>query len=520
MTMQQNKRILLAILDGWGLGQQPEADAIAQADTPTFDRLWEEYPHATLTTFGEEVGLPEGQMGNSEVGHLNIGAGRVVYQELARINKAVREGELARHEKLQAALAYAKKEQRAVHIMGLVSDGGVHAHINHLLGLCDIVTEQQVPQTYIHAFTDGRDCDPKSGVGFLRTLLQHIDQQLVQLASITGRYYAMDRDKRWERIKVAYDCLVHGQGEATQDPLLLVQQRYEAGETDEFLKPIVRTDDAGKPIGQIQTGDVLICFNFRPGRPREILEVLTQKDRPEQGMQRLDLYYLTMTRYDETFAGIEVLFEKPNISNTLGEILAKAGKTQLRMAETEKYPHVTFFFNGGQEKAFQGEKRIMINSPKVATYDLQPEMSAPEVTAALLEQMASYQPDFICINYANTDMVGHTGVFEAAKKAAKTVDDCLARVLEQAERTGYELLIIADHGNSDYLINADGSPNTAHSKNLVPLIFVSSDKSAIQLSSGKLGDIAPTILSRMGLDIPAEMDGEVLINEKTTTIEQ
>ena len=506
------KKVMLLILDGWGYGEKKEADAIANANTPVMDSLKKTYPNSTLVTHGEKVGLPDGQMGNSEVGHLNIGAGRIVYQELLRINKAVESGELQKHPVLLDAFRYAKENDKPVHFMGLVSDGGVHSHINHLLALCDATQQQGLEKVYVHAFMDGRDTDPKSGEGYLKKLTQHIDNQKVKLASVIGRYYAMDRDKRWERIKLAYDLLVHGKGEKTSDPLAAVRKRYAAGETDEFLKPIVCVDEKGLPIASIKDGDVLICFNFRTDRPREISTVLTQKDMPEFGMKKLKLRYVTMARYDETFKNIDVIFEKENLHNTLGEVLSKNGLTQTHIAETEKYPHVTFFFNGGREAPFAGETRIMIPSPKVATYDLQPEMSALEITAAIKEDITKHQPNFICLNFANTDMVGHTGVWEAAMKAAETVDTCLGELLEVGKKYGYQAIIIADHGNSDYLVNEDGSPNTAHSMNPVPFIYVSdNDPETIAVKDGKLADIAPTILSLMGIDAPEEMDGEVLI---------
>jgi len=509
------KRLMLVILDGWGLGQRPDADAIHLADTPYFDELMKTRPNATLLTYGEEVGLPDGQMGNSEVGHLNIGAGRIVYQELARINKAIRDRDLHQNKALLEALRYAREHNKAVHLMGLVSDGGVHSHVNHLKALCDIADEQGNEQVYIHAFTDGRDCDPKSGKGFIKDLLDHIGPKSPELASVIGRYYAMDRDKRWERIADAYQLLVHGTGEVVTDVLTTMQHRYDNGETDEFLKPMVMVDDKGNPTATIANDDVLICFNFRTDRPREISTVLTQKAMPDYHMEPLSLRYLTMTRYDDTFEGVEVLFHKEDIKNTLGEVLAKAGKTQVRIAETEKYPHVTFFFNGGREKEFDGERRIMINSPKVATYDLQPEMSAYEVTDAIVSDIEENQPDFICLNYANADMVGHTGVMEAARKAAETVDTCLKRLVETGQKHGYEAIIIADHGNSDMIRNEDGSPNTAHTKNPVPILFVSESAADASVSDGKLGDIAPTILHRLGMDAPQEMDGDILI--KTTS---
>jgi 2,3-bisphosphoglycerate-independent phosphoglycerate mutase len=507
----ENKRVLLVILDGWGHGPKPEVSAIAQADTPFVDSLYDQYPHAELTTFGEAVGLPEGQMGNSEVGHLNIGAGRVVYQELARINKAVRERELHQNPVLLETLRYAKANGKALHLFGLVSDGGVHSHHAHLAALCAIAAENGLEKIFIHAFTDGRDTDPKSGLGFIRELLDWVEPTGAQLASVVGRYYAMDRDKRWERTKLAYDLLVHGKGEAATDALQAIAARYAAGETDEFLKPIVCVDAQGQPLATIAEGDAVICFNFRTDRPRQITTVLTQKDLPEHGMNSLKLYYTTMTRYDETYQGLHVLFTKDDVANTLGQVLSHAGKTQVRIAETEKYPHVTFFFNGGREAPFEGERRIMIPSPKVATYDLMPEMSAIEITAAIVADIEQHQPDFICLNYANTDMVGHTGVFAAAMKAAETVDACLRRLLETALKHRYEAIIIADHGNSDYMVNDDGSPHTAHTMNPVPIFYVSSQPQADRIKDGKLGDIAPTILTLFGMDIPKEMDGEVLI---------
>ncbi len=507
-----SQKALLVILDGWGIGQRPEADAIAQANTPVYDRIYRDCPHATLVTYGEDVGLPEGQMGNSEVGHLNIGAGRVVYQSFARINKAIRDGELAKLEKLQNALAYARENNKAVHLIGLVSDGGVHSHLNHLLRLCDITTEAGNKQVFIHAFTDGRDVAPDSGKGFLKTLTEHIADQPVKLATITGRFYAMDRDTRWERIEQAYDAMVKGEGASSSDVLATMQERYDAGEYDEFIKPIIMADAAGNPVATIADGDVVINFNFRTDRPRQITRALTQEDFPEQDMQRLPgLHYLCMTQYDEKFTGVEVLFTPDDLTKTMGEVVSAAGKTQVRIAETEKYAHVTFFFSGGQEDEFPGERRILIDSPRdVETYDLKPEMGAYGIADAIVEDIHANQPDFICLNFANTDMVGHTGVWEAAVKAAEVVDECLGRVLDAASQHGYHALVIADHGNSDVMVNEDGSVHTAHTTNPVPVIYVGPDKDLSLKDGGKLGDVAPTLLHFMGLEAPAAMDGQVL----------
>ena len=508
------KKAFLLILDGWGLGPKPEADAIKQADTPFFDQLWAQYPHSTLVTFGEDVGLPEGQMGNSEVGHLNIGAGRVVWQELARINKAVRERELHNNEVLLRALNHAKTNDKAVHFMGLVSDGGVHSHIEHLKALCDIATDNGNRKVFVHAFTDGRDCDPKSGAGFLEDLLHHIEHQPVRLASVVGRYYAMDRDKRWERIKLAYDLLINGIGEPVTDVPAAIRKSYEAGVTDEFLQPmLVRQEPAtGLAASTIQSGDVVVSFNFRTDRCREITQVLTQTDLHEYNMHTLPLYYVTMTRYDDTYRDVHVMFEKDDVSMTMGEVLEKAGKTQVRIAETEKYPHVTFFFSGGREEPFKGERRLMCPSPKVATYDLQPEMSAFDIRDAIMKDIRENEPDFICLNFANTDMVGHTGVFAAAMKAAETVDQCLSRIVPLALEHDYACILIADHGNSDYMINDDGSPNTAHTKNPVPCILVSRHLTGNEkLRNGRLADVAPTLLELMGVEKGKEMTGESLV---------
>jgi len=501
-------KAFLMILDGWGIGPNPSVSAIAQANTPFMDSLLEHYPHTTLTTHGEEVGLPDGQMGNSEVGHLNIGAGRVVYQELARINKAVREGELRQHPTLLDSIRYARENQKNIHLMGLLSDGGVHSHINHLLGLCDILRDEKEVKTYIHAFTDGRDTDPKGGAQYIDQLLRHIKGTPISLATVIGRYYAMDRDKRWERVKKAYDLLIHADGKQVEDWASAVLDAYREGITDEFL-PGMTAD----PKLVIEEGDVVIFFNFRTDRPRELVEVLSQTDNHEYNMHALDhLRFVTFTRYDERFRNISVLFEKEDISHTLGEVLSAAGKKQIRIAETEKYPHVTFFFNGGREEPFEGEERILIPSPKVATYDLQPEMSAPGIRDAIIEAMAEKEPDFICLNFANPDMVGHTGVMEAAVKAVECVDACVAAIVPEALKKDYRILIIADHGNADYMVNDDGSPNTAHTTFPVPCILVSNHPLKLQYRVGKLGDIAPTLLDLMGLEKSQQMDGLSLMD--------
>lgn len=513
--MYKHDRVFLLILDGWGLGPKPEADAIFQADTPFMDGLKQKYPWSTLITYGEDVGLPEGQMGNSEVGHLNIGAGRIVWQELARINKAVRDHELHHNETLLAALDHARTHGKAVHFMGLVSDGGVHSHINHLKALCDIATERGCPRSYIHAFTDGRDCDPKSGAGFIEELLEHIKDQPVELATIIGRYYAMDRDKRWERIKLAYDLLVNGIGEPVTDVPAAIRKSYAEGVSDEFLKPMSvvhgTIPDNQIPIANILPGDVVICFNFRTDRCREITTVLTQEDNHEYNMHTLPLYYVTMTRYDDTYHNVHVMYDKDDVTMTLGEVLEKAGKTQVRIAETEKYPHVTFFFSGGREEPFVGERRLMIPSPKVATYDLQPEMSAFGIRDAIMADIKTNQPNFIVLNFANTDMVGHTGVFAAAMKAAETVDQCVSQIIPLALEHDYACILIADHGNSDYMINDDGTPNTAHTKNPVPCILVSNHLDGTEhMRNGRLADVAPTLLALLGMEKGKEMTGEVL----------
>lgn len=504
-------KVMLVILDGWGHGPKPEVSAIAQAKTPFVDSLYNQYPNSELVTYGEEVGLPEGQMGNSEVGHLNIGAGRIVYQELARINKAIKEKTLGQNEILLNAINYAKANNVKVHLLGLVSDGGVHSHINHLKGICDITEEHGLKDVYIHAFMDGRDTSPKGGLNYLKDVAQHIENKSVKVASVIGRYYAMDRDKRWERVKLAYDLLVNGKGKQTADYLAELQNSYDNNVTDEFIDPIAVTNADGSPVARIEENDVVICYNFRTDRCREITQVLTQQDMPEHEMKKLSLHYVTMTKYDESFKGVNVVFEKDNLINTLGEVLERANKTQLRIAETEKYPHVTFFFSGGREANFEGESRSIVPSPKVATYDLQPEMSAFELTDVVTKAINENQPDFICLNYANADMVGHTGVFEAAMKAAETVDTCTKRLIETGQNHNYAAIIIADHGNSDYMMNEDGTPHTAHTTNPVPCFLVAKDLNGSAINSGKLGDIAPTILELFGIEQPEEMDGVSLL---------
>ncbi|MFN8322441.1 MAG: 2,3-bisphosphoglycerate-independent phosphoglycerate mutase [Chitinophagales bacterium] len=499
-----SKKVILIIMDGWGHGPDPKRSALAQAHTPFINSLYQQYANTELTTHSEWVGLPDGQMGNSEVGHINIGAGRVVYQELVRINRAIREGELAKNKNLLAALQYAKQNAKKLHLMGLVSDGGVHSHLNHLKALCDIALAYGLDknQVIIHAFTDGRDCDPKSGLAFLADLQHHLQHSAGQIASLCGRYYAMDRDNRWERVKLAYDMLTQGAGEASNNLLKTIEDHYTAGITDEFIKPVISTAN----FVAIKPDDAVICFNFRTDRCREITKALTQQDFLEFGMHKMNLHYTTMTVYDHHFKNVANIFDNDDLSMTLGEVLERNGKTQVRAAETEKYPHVTFFFSGGREKEFAAETRLLAPSPKVATYDLQPEMSARPLTELVLNEIEKNSPDFICLNYANTDMVGHTGVFTAATKAAETVDACVQRVVQLALQKDYCLLITADHGNADYMINDDGTPNTAHTLNPVPLFVV--DKSLKPaLHPGKLADLAPTILKIMQLPQPPEMTG-------------
>jgi 2,3-bisphosphoglycerate-independent phosphoglycerate mutase len=505
-----NKKVLLMILDGWGIATNKAVSAIDKAKTPFISSLYGKYANSKLEASGLAVGLPAGQMGNSEVGHMNIGAGRVVYQDLVRVNKAVEEKELDQNSTLLEAFAYAKKNNKNVHFIGLVSDGGVHAHIEHLKGLVTIAQNNGLQKVFVHAFTDGRDTDPKGGLGYLKDLLAHLDKSSAKLASIVGRYYAMDRDKRWERVKLAYDLLVKGVGEKSTDALKAIQASYDAGVTDEFIKPIVMVNAQQQPIATIQEDDVVICFNFRTDRGRQITQALTQQDFPEQDMKALRLDYITLTNYDDSFKGVKVIFDKDNLEKTLGEVVSLAGKKQIRMAETEKYPHVTFFFSGGRETAFEGESRILCPSPKVATYDLAPEMSANDLKDKIIPELNKKEPDFICLNFANPDMVGHTGVFEAVVKAVETVDACAQQVTEAALKNGYSIIIIADHGNADMMINEDGTPNTAHTTNLVPCILVD-DNYKGKLKNGKLGDLAPTILTLMGIPVPAEMTGHILL---------
>ncbi len=499
------KKVGLIILDGWGIGKNDHSNAILSAQTPFTHQLNDTAAHATLRTDGEFVGLPEGQMGNSEVGHMNIGAGRVVYQDLVKIHLSIRNNELHKNEVLLAALQHAKKENRNVHFIGLVSDGGVHSHINHLKALVDICEEQELSKVFIHAITDGRDCDPKSGEGFIEDLENHLEGKQAKIASVIGRYFAMDRDKRWERVKKAYDLFVTGSHEKSPSASLAVAQSYVNGITDEFIEPIQIEGN----YQAIEEGDVVICFNFRTDRCREITMALHQQDFPDFGMKKLPLYYVTMTRYDDSFQNVHILFEKDNLMHTLGETLSAANKTQLRIAETEKYPHVTFFFNGGREEPFEGESRLMVPSPKVATYDLQPEMSAKEIASSCIQFLQEKTPDFFCLNFANPDMVGHTGVYEAIVRAIETTDACLKQVAETAIQLGYSLIVIADHGNADCAVNEDGSPNTAHTTNPVPVWIV--DKEITKVNNGKLADVAPTVLTLLGIEKPQTMSGVSLI---------
>jgi 2,3-bisphosphoglycerate-independent phosphoglycerate mutase len=505
----KNKKVLLMILDGWGIGDGSKADVISSTPTPNLTRLKNEYPNSRLHASGEDVGLPEGQMGNSEVGHLNIGAGRIIYQDLVKINVECKTGAIKKNKVLTDAFTYAKEKNSQVHFFGLLSDGGVHSLDKHLYTLCDMTGDYGIKNVFIHGFGDGRDTDPKSGKGYMKNLLDHLQHSNGKVASFIGRFYAMDRDKRWERIKVGYDLIVNGIGEKTEDILGAMQKSYDQDVTDEFMKPIVVTDGKGEPIGRLKEGDVVVFFNFRNDRARELTIALTQKDMPEAGMKTMPLYYCTMTPYDATFEGLHVVYPKENADNTIGEILGRAGKKQLRIAETEKYAHVTFFFSGGREEIFEGEERILVPSPKVQTYDLKPEMSAYKVKDEVITALNTGKFDFVCLNFANGDMVGHTGIYPAIQKAVAAVDECAGAVVEAARKNGYDVLIMADHGNADMAINPDGSPNTAHSLNPVPSILVTDTYKKIK--EGILADVAPTILTIMGVDIPKEMTGKILI---------
>jgi len=506
-----SKKTMLMILDGWGMGDGSKADVISSVPTPNIDSLTSNHPSSRLFASGENVGLPDGQMGNSEVGHLNIGAGRIIYQDLVKINVECKTGDIKKNKVLTSAFSYARDNEKQVHFLGLLSDGGVHSLDKHLYYLCDMTRDYGIKNVFIHGFGDGRDTDPRSGKGYMINLLEHLKNSNGKVASFIGRYYAMDRDKRWERIKDAYDLLVNGKGTPATDIVEAIQKSYDEGVTDEFMKPIVVTGSDGKPVGTIKEGDVIVFFNFRNDRAKELTIVLTQKDMPEYEMKTIPLYYCTMTPYDSTFQGLHIIYPKENADNTIGEILSKAGKKQLRIAETEKYAHVTFFFSGGREEVFENEERVLIPSPKVATYDLKPEMSAFEVKDAVIREIEKEKFDFICLNFANGDMVGHTGVYEAIQKAVATVDQCAGEVVSAARNKGYDVLIIADHGNADMAINPDGSPNTAHSLNPVPCILVSDDYSKID--EGILADVAPTLLTIMGVPVPQEMTGKVLVGK-------
>ncbi|AQX05728.1 2,3-bisphosphoglycerate-independent phosphoglycerate mutase [Elizabethkingia meningoseptica] len=506
-----SKKAILAILDGWGLGLDPKVSAIAQANTPFIDSCLQKYPHSKLEASGLAVGLPVGQMGNSEVGHMNLGAGRVIYQNLVKLNMAVENKTLGNEPEILAAFKYAKDNHKKVHFIGLVSDGGVHSHINHLKGLLEAADDYGLENVYVHAFTDGRDCDPHSGKGFIQDLINYMGTTTGKLATIVGRYYAMDRDKRWERVRVAYDAMVNGIGLITNNPVAAIQKSYEEEITDEFLKPIICTED-NMPVAKIEANDVVFCFNFRTDRGREITMALSQEDFPDYDMHKLPLYYVTLTNYDKTFHNVKVVYDEDIITHTMGQILEENNKTQIRIAETEKYPHVTFFFSGGREEEFKGERRLLCPSPKdVPTYDFKPEMSAYDITNAIVPELEKESTDFICLNFANTDMVGHTGVFQAAVQAAETVDKCIEKVATTAYNHGYAVFILADHGNSDIMVNPDGSPNTQHSTNLVPFIVMDKDHTW-NVKDGKLGDVAPTILKVMGINIPEEMTGNILVS--------
>ena len=504
-----NKKVILLILDGWGVTQNPSVSAIFNAKTPYINSLYDLYPSSELRTDGEHVGLPKGQMGNSEVGHMNLGAGRIVYQNLAKINMAVKEGKLAKETELIKAFNYAKENNKNVHLLGLISNGGIHSHIDHAKGLLDAAHKNNVDNVYLHAFTDGRDCDPKSGKYFIKDIEKHMKNTTGELATITGRYYSMDRDNRWERVKLTYDALVEGIGKKSVNALDSINESYQEDITDEFIKPVIMVDENDKPKASIKKDDVVIFFNFRTDRGRQLTEVLSQNDNEKFNMHKIPLYFVTLTNYDKTFKDIKVVYNSDNIENTLGEVLERANKKQIRIAETEKYPHVTFFFSGGREKEFDGEKRLLCPSPKVATYDLKPEMSAYEITDAIVPELEKGEVDFVCLNFANGDMVGHTGVFEAAVKACETVDHCSKEVITSGLKNGYTILLIADHGNCETMMNPDGSPHTAHTTNPVPIVLI--DKELKLINNGVLGDIAPTILELMGLEQPKEMTRKSLL---------
>jgi 2,3-bisphosphoglycerate-independent phosphoglycerate mutase len=510
--MADTKKAILIILDGWGMGDGSKRDVITTAPTPFMDSLMKEYPHSQLLTCGENVGLPDGQMGNSEVGHLNIGAGRVLYQDMVKITKAIRDKSLWKNPKIIEAYTYAKENDKKVHLIGLIGPGGVHALSSHMVALCQVATDMGLDKVFVHGLTDGRDTDPRSGYGFIKNDLEALKATNGKFASLIGRYYGMDRDKNWDRMKLAYDLYTKGKGEKSTDLLPSIQASYDAGVTDEFLKPIVMVDKNGQPLATIEEGDVVICFNFRTDRLRQTTIAFTQQDLPDFGMKTMDLKWYTMTNYKADFKGVNVIFDKENPGNTMGEVVSKAGLKQIRIAETEKYAHVTFFFSGGREEEFEGEKRILIPSPKVPTYDYQPEMSAPKVKDAIVTELKKGEADFVCLNFANGDMVGHTGVYEAIYKAVSAVDQCVKEVVETARANNYEVLIIADHGNADNAVNENGSANTAHSLNPVPCIYVSDNKTA-NISNGVLADVAPTLLTIMGLKIPDEMTGKVLIEK-------
>ncbi|WP_340113366.1 2,3-bisphosphoglycerate-independent phosphoglycerate mutase [Maribellus mangrovi] len=511
--MADNQKTLLMILDGWGIGDGSKNDIVSTAPTPFMDSLMEKYPHSQLLASGENVGLPDGQMGNSEVGHLNIGAGRILYQDMVKITKAIRDKSLWENPQIVKAYNYAKENNKKVHLIGLIGPGGVHALSSHMVALCQIATHMGLEDVFVHGLTDGRDTDPRSGYGFVENDLKALEGTNGKFASLIGRYFGMDRDKNYDRLKLAYDLYTQGKGEASTDILASIKKSYDNGITDEFMKPIVMVDDNGEPLAKIEEDDVVICFNFRTDRLRQTTIAFTQEDLPEYGMHTMNLQWYTMTNYKADFKGINVIFDKENVVNTMGEIVSKAGKKQIRIAETEKYAHVTFFFSGGREDEFEGESRILIQSPKVPTYDLQPEMSAPEVRDAIVPKLENGEADFVCLNFANGDMVGHTGVYEAVYKAVQAVDACAKDVVAAARKGGFDVLIIADHGNADNAVNPDGSENTAHSLNPVPCIFVS-DKEGIELENGVLADVAPTLLNVMGIEVPAEMTGKNLIRGK------